>query len=805
MKVRSACVIAGFLLLILSLIPLTVAQTTTETASALPHLIRFSAVARDLNGNPLTGVLGITFALYSEQTGGPALWIETQNVTADSSGHYVALLGSTKPDGLPADLFNSEQARWVGVQVSGQTEQPRVLLVSAPYALKAGDAETVGGLPPSAFVLAAPPVSGSSVNNAAMASASPSSASSSSASPATSSDVTTTGGTANAVPLFTTSTNIQNSIVTQTGTTSVNVAGALKLPATGTATATAGKNSRPQDFVASSFNISTSAAENQTFQWQAEPASNDTTSPSGTLNLLYGLGATTPSETGLKLSSTGLFTFATGQTFPWTGTITGITTASGSGLAGGGSSGTLSLSVPAVGITNAMLANPSLTVTAGTDLTGGGPVALGSTTTLNLDTTKVPQLAAANTFTGNQTVNGNLSATGAVTGSSFQIGSNLFDYGSYGNGNAFLGFAGNGIAPTGSANTAIGVQALAANSGYGNTATGSAALAQNTSGLLNTANGNGALYSNQNGTGNTASGVQALYSNNRGDSNTATGYWALYNNTAGSNNTANGGLALQSNTEGYENTAIGNGALNENSTGGANTAGGFQALFSNTTGSGNTAMGLNAAYTQDSSYVTGSNNTALGSNAGFSTGSLTYATAMGSNALVSQSNSLVLGGLFGSSSAVNVGIGTSAPSNVFTIAQGAGHAISDGWDTYSSRRWKTNIHTLDGALAKVEQLRGVSYDLKATGKHEVGVIAEEVGAVVPEVVSWEKNGKDAQGVDYSRLTALLIEAVKQQQREIRSQTTDIRNLKSELRSTRQTLAKLQAQSSAGQTKLVASK
>jgi hypothetical protein len=58
------------LLLILSLIPLTVAQTTTETASALPHLIRFSGIAKDLNGTPLTGVLGITFALYPEQTGG---------------------------------------------------------------------------------------------------------------------------------------------------------------------------------------------------------------------------------------------------------------------------------------------------------------------------------------------------------------------------------------------------------------------------------------------------------------------------------------------------------------------------------------------------------------------------------------------------------------------------------------------------------------------------------------------------------------------------------------------------------------
>jgi hypothetical protein len=45
----------------------------------------------------------------------------------------------------------------------------------------------------------------------------------------------------------------------------------------------------------------------------------------------------------------------------------------------------------------------------------------------------------------------------------------------------------------------------------------------------------------------------------------------------------------------------------------------------------------------------------------------------------------------------------------------------------------------------------------------VGVIAEEVGAVVPEVVTWDKNGTEALSVDYSRLTALLIEATKEQQ------------------------------------------
>src|SRR5271169_1387886 len=140
----------------LSLVQLAVAQTVTATASALPRLVRFGGVVKDLNGNPLTGVVGITFALYGEQTGGAALWLETQNVTADSIGHYTVLLGSTKPDGLPAELFTSEQARWVGAQVSGQAEQPRVLLVSAPYAFKAGDAETIGGFPPSAFVLAAP-------------------------------------------------------------------------------------------------------------------------------------------------------------------------------------------------------------------------------------------------------------------------------------------------------------------------------------------------------------------------------------------------------------------------------------------------------------------------------------------------------------------------------------------------------------------------------------------------------------------------------------------------------------------------
>jgi hypothetical protein len=223
-----------------------------------------------------------------------------------------------------------------------------------------------------------------------------------------------------------------------------------------------------------------------------------------------------------------------------------------------------------------------------------------------------------------------------------------------------------------------------------------------------------------------------------------------------------------------------------NTTGTSNTAAGVTALSANTTGFDNTAIGGSALATN----TTGSENTCIGNGCNVSTDALTNATAIGALAEVGESNALVLGsikGVNGATSAVKVGIGTATPSNVFTIAHSAGDAIADGWSTYSSRRWKTNIEPLQGALEKVEQLRGVTYDLKANGKHEVGVIAEEVGAVVPEVVTWEENGKDAQGVDYGRLTALLIEAVKEQQSLIREQKEQITQLNREVQTLQVTL------------------
>jgi hypothetical protein len=511
-------------------------------------------------------------------------------------------------------------------------------------------------------------------------------------------------------------------------------------------------------------------------------------------------------------------------------------------------------------------------VTAGTDLTSTGT---STNPVLNLDTTKVPLLAASNTFTGNQTVNGNLSASGVVSGNSFQIGSSLFAFGNVTNASAFLGFAGNMTM-----------------TGIGNTATGYHALGAGTSAESDTATGYEALGGNTTGFDNTAAGYLALSTNTTGADNTADGMDALLFNTTGNGNVASGASALINNTTGSDNTGTGVEALGDNSTGENNVATGWFALISNTTGNYNVGDGYFAGSLADHSMITGTFNTFLGAMSSASTGTLTNATAIGANAEVAANNSLVLGsinGVNGASASTNVGVGTTAPtyllhlgnqggtsSNNFlrvegpsqastgglaasfggygafaidavgtaggrfvvteigrvgigaasplvthslTIGQGTGHAISDGWDTYSSRRWKTNIQTLKGALARVQRLRGVSYELKGSGKHEVGVIAEEVGAVVPEVVSYEENGKDARGVDYSRLTALLIEATKEQQQElakalrqirqqqslIRAQSGAMRSLKAEVRETRETLRKVNVQVAAGRAAVIAAK
>ncbi|GAB3994855.1 hypothetical protein GCM10028807_33500 [Spirosoma daeguense] len=178
--------------------------------------------------------------------------------------------------------------------------------------------------------------------------------------------------------------------------------------------------------------------------------------------------------------------------------------------------------------------------------------------------------------------------------------------------NTGLGYISMNLATTGLGNSAFGSLALTNNtSGNYNTGTGLQALTTNTTGTGNTAFGATALQFNVGGNFNTAAGYQSLRSNTAGIGNTAVGAVALLANTTGSNNTALGQVALNKNISGDQNTSIGAGTMENNTTGYQNTVVGFNALKTNTTGYVNTAVGIDALYNTTVGYA----NTAIGASA----------------------------------------------------------------------------------------------------------------------------------------------------------------------------------------------
>jgi trimeric autotransporter adhesin len=102
------------------------------------------------------------------------------------------------------------------------------------------------------------------------------------------------------------------------------------------------------------------------------------------------------------------------------------------------------------------------------------------------------------------------------------------------------------------------------------------------------------------------------------------------------------------------------------------------------------------------------------------------------------------------------------------------------YGTGSSIRWKRNIVPISQPITKILAIRGVYFDWDEQhgGQHDVGMIAEEVGKVLPEIVVYEKNGIDACGMDYSKITPLLLEAIKAQQAKIESLESRLSKLES---------------------------
>jgi hypothetical protein len=85
-------------------------QPEPQPKGTVPRLVNISGRAREEQGKPVSGIVGLSFAVYKDQFEDTPLWMETQNATVDVEGNYSVQLGATSPDGLPLDLFNSAEA-----------------------------------------------------------------------------------------------------------------------------------------------------------------------------------------------------------------------------------------------------------------------------------------------------------------------------------------------------------------------------------------------------------------------------------------------------------------------------------------------------------------------------------------------------------------------------------------------------------------------------------------------------------------------------------------------------------------------
>ena len=772
-------------------------QTSTAGQGAtviVPPLVNFSSVLTDGNGKPLNGVVGVTFYLYKDSQGGSPLWMETQNVQPDKVGHYKVMLGSTTTQGLPAELFASGEARWLGVQVQGKEEQPRVSLLSVPYALKALDAETLGGKPASAFV-ASSQANSNPINDASSGS-----------------------GKKNYVPLWLSATKLGDSKIFQSAT------GNLGLGTTAPA---------------------------------AQLDVNGTSDLRNTLTLFPNGGAPTLSVNGtaFKVSNTGLVGFVKGQTFPGTGTITGVTTASGSGLSGGGTTGTLNLSLLKTCTTNQVLQwNGSAWgcatagigtitgVTPGTDLTGGGT---SGNVTLNLDTSKVPQLNSANTFTGNQTINGNLSDAGNITAAGSIVGQ-TGSFAANSNGEVLL------VTQNGSGGALVGQSS--GSQGVAGLATATSGITIGVSGVSESATGfgvEGAGATGVRGVGLSSKGAAGLFENQNGGAiliGLGPGLATVFNVDGSGNLTTNGSinsaLTLQGNVTdpcaGFVSANVIGGSgniVNSGVTGATIGGGGSGNLvtddFGTVGGGRQNEAGDNSGLTCDASFATvagGLENTASGpasivaggelnissgnhstvAGGGFNTASGQYSFvaggadneavgdfsfAAGQSAVATDSGAFLWcaddGSQCGSAGPNSFEVAVYGPIFFYDGPNGSGCNLSAGggsWNCSSDRNLKDNIVPIDSrsVLERVAQLPITQWKMKAepAGRKHIGPMAQDFYAAfgLGDNDRYIALG-DGQGVALAAVQALyqIVQEKDGQIRKINQQLQSIREMDSQLK------------------------
>jgi hypothetical protein len=263
--------------------------------------------------------------------------------------------------------------------------------------------------------------------------------------------------------------------------------------------------------------------------------------------------------------------------------------------------------------------------------------------------------------------------------------------------------------------------------------------------------------------GNTAEGASALFSLTSGGYNTAVGFFSLRSNTVGGFNTAIGAGTLLVNS-GNNNTATGAGALLSNTAAPGNTANGAFALFNNI-GQFNTAIGNEAL----SSNTTGIVNIALGVNAG--------------GQLTTGNDNIDIGniGVAGESGTIRVGSGFQSATYIAGIA---GQTVGAGGTTcyvdnagklgvfLSARRFKTDIADMGAASEALLALRPVTFhykpELDKTCIPQFGLVAEEVAAVNPDLVTQDAKG-ELSTVRYEAVNAMLLNEFLKEHRKVEAQ------------------------------------
>jgi hypothetical protein len=322
-----------------------------------------------------------------------------------------------------------------------------------------------------------------------------------------------------------------------------------------------------------------------------------------------------------------------------------------------------------------------------------------------------------------------------------------------------------------------------------NTAEGQNALLSRTTGTFNTAIGFFSLRALTTASFCTGLGAGTLLANTAGE-NTATGAGALLSNTTGSGNTADGAFALLNNATGFRNAATGRFALFSNTTGSFNTAHGVDALYSNTAGDGNTANGLSAL----AFNTTGAFNIALGTSAGQN--------------LTTGDRNIDIGNLGVADEGNTIRIGTTGEQSAIYVAGIAGQTVGAGGSTcyvdndgklgvfLSAHRFKTDIADMATASEAILALRPVTFhykpELDKTGIPQFGLVAEEVEAINPDLVTRDKEGK-VTTVRYEAVNAMLLNEFLKEHRKNQQQEATIARLEKQIEVLAEGLQKVNAE------------